>query len=116
MSSGCGCNDHDHDHNDADETITLTLDDGSEVVCEVLGNFNLEGVDYIALMPEDDDEVLIYRYKQEGDQIALEAIESDEEFNTVSEAFDELFCEEEDFDDESDDDIEFEEDMDEEDD
>ena len=65
MNCDCGCNGHDHD--DSIKTITLTLDDGTEMECEVLGNFNLEGTDYIVLSPDGDDEVLIYRYKEEGE-------------------------------------------------
>ena len=111
MSRNCDCNnhehEHDHDHEDEIETISLTLDDGTEVECEILGTFEMNDINYIVLMPEEDEEVLIYRYKEEGDQISLEAIESDEEFETVSEAFDELFGEEdegidEDFEDDAD--------------
>ena len=51
--------------------------------------------DYIALLPlegeaADNDEVYLYRYKVEGDnEPVLENIESDEEYELVSEAFDE---------------------------
>jgi len=111
MARDCGCNDHEHDHEHDHEdeegidTISLTLDDGTEAVCEILGNFEMNGINYIVLMPEDDDEVLIYRYKEEGEEISLEAIESDEEFEAVSEAFDELFCDEDEDDEEEDDDF-----------
>jgi len=101
---------HDHEHDDLIETVTLTLDDGTEAVCEVLGNFEMNGTNYIVLSPEDDDEVLIYRCKEEGDQISLEAIESDEEFEAVSEAFDELFGDDEIDDDDDDDDYGFDDD------
>ena len=104
------CGGHENENEEAYETITLTLDDGTEVICEVIGTFDLDGVDYIALMPEEDEEVLIYRYSEEGDQISLKAIESDEEFEAVSEAFDELFFEDEDDEDEDEDDDDEEED------
>ena len=100
------------DNDEIIETITLTLNDGTELDCEVLGYFNMEGTDYIALSPEEDEEVLIYRYKKDGDQISLSEIESDEEFESVSEVFDELFCEDDDFDeDEDDDDDDFDENL-----
>ena len=93
--SGCDCENCDHDHEDDGdeiETVSLTLDDGTEVTCEILGTFEMNGINYIVLMPEDDEDVLIYRYKEEGEEISLEAIESDEEFEAVSEAFDEWYC------------------------
>lgn len=82
--------------------ITLTLEDDSEMNCEVLGIFPVEGKDYIALLPEDageDGEVIIYRYTElENDEIQLDNIEDDEEFEKVGEAFDE-FMDEQEFDD-----------------
>ena len=111
MEHNCGCNGHDHDHDhdheddDAIETVSLTLEDGTEVTCEILGTFEMDGINYIVMSPEDDEDVLIYRYTEDGDTFSLEAIESDEEFEAVSEAFDELFCEDDD-DDEDDDDEE----------
>jgi len=76
----------------------------------------MNDINYIVLMPEDDEDVLIYRYKEEGEEISLEAIESDEEFEAVSEAFDELFGEEDEDDEDEDDDDEEDEDDDEDDD
>ena len=100
---GCGCG-HDHDHdmeelNEELDTITLTLDDDTELQCSILGVFDVEGIEdkeYIALLPEDDETVLIYQYKElENDEIELLAIEDDDEFDKVSAAFDSLFDEEE---------------------
>lgn len=82
--------------------ITLTLEDDSEMNCEVLGIFPVEGRNYIALLPEDageEGEVIIYRYTElENDEIQLDNIEDDEEFEKVGEAFDE-FMDEQEFDD-----------------
>ena len=100
---GCGCG-HDHDHdmeelNEELDTITLTLDDDTELQCSILGVFDVEGIEdneYIALLPEDDETVLIYQYKElENDEIELLTIEDDDEFDKVSAAFDSLFDEEE---------------------
>ena len=74
-------------HENEHETMTLTLDDNTEVECNILGIFDVEEKDYIALLPLDDDEFLIYQYKEDGEEIVLENIESDEEFEKVSEAF-----------------------------
>lgn len=82
--------------------ITLTLEDDSEMDCAVLGVFPAGGRDYIALLPEDageDGEVIIYRFTElENDEIQLDNIETDEEFEVVEEAFDE-FMDEQEFDD-----------------
>lgn len=80
--------------------ITLTLDDGSVLDCTVIAIFPVEEKDYIALLPIDpsiDDEdmsadVLIYEYTEleDSNEVQLDNIESDEEYEKVSEAFDEL--------------------------
>ena len=36
-----------------DTVVTISLDDGSETVCDILGLFDYEGTDYIAVMPID---------------------------------------------------------------
>ena len=51
------CQEHEHDcdcgcHEEADY-ITLQFDDGEDVECEILGLFDYEGAEYIALLPED---------------------------------------------------------------
>ena len=77
----CGCgHDHDHDIEEQElETMTLTLEDDTEIQCAVLGVFDVEGIEgkeYIALLPEDDETVLIYEYKElENDEIELLTIE-----------------------------------------
>ena len=45
--------------------ITLEFDDGVEVECEIMGVFDYDGKEYIALIPNDDtDDVYIYGYKE----------------------------------------------------
>ena len=82
------------------ETMTLTLDDDTELECSILGVFEVEGYEgreYIALLPLEDETVLLYRYMEEDDeQFVLDVIEDDEEFEKVSETFSELFDEEDD--------------------
>ena len=96
----CGCgHDHDHDIEEQElETMTLTLEDDTEIQCAVLGVFDVEGIEgkeYIALLPEDDETVLIYEYKElENDGIELLTMEDDAEFDKVSEAFDSIFDDE----------------------
>ena len=48
--------------------ITLEFDDGTEVECEIMGVFDADGKEYIALIPDDGtDDVYIYGYKEVGD-------------------------------------------------
>ena len=100
MSDNCGCGcGHDHDHEELEmETLTLTLDDDTELECGILGVFSVEGLEdkeYIALLPLEDETVLLYEYKENEDGIELLNIESDDDFDKVSNAFSELFDEEE---------------------
>lgn len=85
------------------DTITLTLDDDTELECGVLATFPVDGKQYIAVVPVDengefaeDAELYFYQFEDLGnDELNLIAIESDEEFEAVADAFDELLDEEE---------------------
>ena len=94
----CG-QDHEHEMEDQElETMTLTLEDDTELQCAILGIFDVEGIEgkeYIALLPEDDETVLIYQYNEiDDDNFELLTIEDDDEFDKVSSAFDSLFNDE----------------------
>jgi uncharacterized protein YrzB (UPF0473 family) len=76
-------------------TVTLLLDDDTECECAVVRIFTAGDKDYIALLPlegqaAENDEVYLYRYElsDNGDPI-LGNIETDEEYELVSDAFDE---------------------------
>ncbi len=101
MSNHDHNHEHNHDHDCGHEHITLTLDDGSEIECHVLGIFEVEDVEYIALLPIGEEEVFLYRYEEDEEGMELINIEDDEEFEIVAEAFYALFGddEEEDLDD-----------------
>lgn len=77
-------------------TVTLTLDDGTELECVVLTIFEAGDKEYIALLPLDgqeaeDGEVYLYRYTEDANgNPDLENILSDEEYEIVADAFDEL--------------------------
>lgn len=89
------------DNNFAEEemTVELELDDGSKVSCAVITILTVAKKDYIVLLPLDengdnqDGEVWFYGYKEnESDPNAepeLLYIENDDEYETVSDAFDE---------------------------
>ena len=85
-----------------DTTVTLTLEDGEVLECVVLTIFEAgnDGREYIALMPESDEDeegtVYLYRYGETGDgQPDLTNIESDAEYDEVSEAFEEILDQQE---------------------
>ncbi|NLK21650.1 MAG: DUF1292 domain-containing protein [Epulopiscium sp.] len=95
----CGCNNHNHndcgcDHNHDEEIIYLTLDDDTELKCNIIGTFELDNKDYIALLPEGEDQILLYGYKEEKDEICIINIDDDDEFDKVSDVFMDEFADE----------------------
>ena len=84
-----------YDRNDED-FITLEFEDGSEVECEIMGIFELDGKEYIALVPDDGtDDVYIYGYKEiSEEEFELIDILDDDEFKRVAEEFDRVTAEE----------------------
>ena len=83
--------------------VILSLDDGVELECAVYAIFDAGDRDYVALIPLDgsfdtDGDIYLYRYEASGENdedIQLGNIESDEEYEIVSDAFDELLDNEE---------------------
>ena len=96
---------HDHDCNcgcNEEVTVTLTLDNDEELECAVLTIYEVEGKEYIALLPlaedgsEEDGDVYIYRYiETEDGEPTLENIEDDDEYEAAADAFDEWLDEQE---------------------
>ncbi|MCI1723709.1 MAG: DUF1292 domain-containing protein [Lachnospiraceae bacterium] len=85
-------------------TVTLTLEDDTDVECAILAIYPVEGKQYIALLPIDengeakeDEDVFIYRYVDNGadKDPDLENIEDDAEYEAAADAFDELLDEDE---------------------
>lgn len=84
------------------ETITLEFEDAASEECEIIGVFEVDEKEYIALLPvatsDDDDEaeVFLYRYKEVGEEeFELEDIEDEAEFEKVAKEFNEIMDEEE---------------------
>ncbi|KKI90285.1 cyclopropane-fatty-acyl-phospholipid synthase [Bacillus sp. SA1-12] len=81
------------------EVFTITDENDQENEVEVLAAINLDGTDYVAVgfvedlqnESEEDIDVFFLMVDEEGD---FSPIESDEEFDKVSAAFDELMDEE----------------------
>jgi len=92
----CGC----QDGKDEDVKITLEFEDDEKVVVEPLFIFNLDGKDYIALVPEDkgsddaedeEDDVYLYIYHDLSDEeFEFLDIEDDEEFDKVCKEFERI--------------------------
>ena len=89
--------------------MTIVTDEDEELKCSVLGIFDVDDNEYIALLPVGEDEVLLYRYEEKDDEGDFELlnIETDEEFAKVEDAFFDLF-EEDAFEDENFDEDDFE--------
>ena len=94
------------DGDDEVSVITVEMEDGVERECQIIAIFEIEEQDYIALLPteefegvgEDEEveaDVYFYRYDENGDEIELSTLESDEEFNIVREVFEQIIDEEE---------------------
>ena len=83
------------------DTMTLDLDDGGKLECIVLNVFPVNNREYIALLPmndeghvEEDAQIFLYRFEELGDdEVNLETIEDDDEFELVSDYFDEMLDE-----------------------
>lgn len=75
--------------------ITLEFENGEEIECEIMGSFDYDGKEYIALIPEDDtDDVYIYGYKEvNDDEFELVDIDDDKEFEKVVAEFDRIMTE-----------------------
>ena len=82
--------------NGEDITVDLDLDDGRTVTCTTMIILTVDAKDYIVLLPLDENgqnnsgEVWFYQYiPGEGDEPQLGYISKDEEYEKVSDAFDE---------------------------
>lgn len=77
------------------DMVTLEFED-KEVECEIMGVFEAEGKEYIALIPDDGtDDVWIYGYKEVGDdEFEIIDIEDDAEFEVAVKEFDAIMASE----------------------
>ncbi len=81
-----------------DVRVTLDLDEGDSIECRILTIFSVGEQDYIALIPQDengednaDGEIFLYRYAEDAEgNPSLDNIETDEEYDRVSDAFSDL--------------------------
>lgn len=74
-----------------EDMLTITLEDDSELDCHVLLTYEMNGKDYIALLPIDSEEVYLYSYVElEDGELELSNIEDKDEFAAVADEFYEL--------------------------
>ena len=88
-----------NDYEDEEMTVELELENGEKVNCAIITILEVEGKDYIALLPlnengeNEDGEVWFYGYSENPDdpneEPVLEYIADDEEYESVADAFDE---------------------------
>lgn len=80
------------------DKIDLELDDGTMLSCAVIGIFEIDEYpdsEYIALLPDDSDDLLLYRYYEQDDgAFELDNIETEEEFAAVEKSLLEFMDEE----------------------
>ena len=79
---------------------TLTDDEGNEQDFELLAEADIEGKLYYALAPldEESEEYVILSVTEDGDELFLETIEDDDEFEKAEDYFNDLFMSEIDYD------------------
>ena len=79
-----------------EEALVVTLTDeetGEEKDFEVLADEVVDGQRYFALIPSDEesDEYVILKVMEEGDDLLLETIEDDDEFEKLEDYFNDKF-------------------------
>ncbi len=81
--------------------VTLTDEEGVERDFDVIGNMELDGCEYYALVAVDgaEDEYIILKAVVEDGEEVLITIDDDDEFDRVADAFDNEMMEEYDLDD-----------------
>ena len=72
---------------DEENIIEITDEDGDVIKCELYDILEFEGKQYALLIEadneEDDPEVVLMRYTEEGEEVYFETIDDEDEFNRV---------------------------------
>ncbi len=80
-----------------DMFVTVELEDGTNQTFQIIKIFEVDGQDYIAVCPvEEEEEEVIYFYRHFEDEDGtpyVDNIESDEEFERITDRFDEILDE-----------------------
>ncbi len=93
------------DNNYEAEIVTLTDEDGNEIDFEIIGQHEMNGELYVALLPAEEEEkdgsqweYTVLKLAKDGDEEMLVTIDDDDEFEAVAAYFDDLFSSEIDYD------------------
>lgn len=83
-----------------DNTIEIIDDDGTTIKCELYDVVEFDGKQYAVLAEKDSEdeepELVLMRYTEEGEESYFETIDDDDEFERVSEYIENLDTEDED--------------------
>ena len=83
-----------------DNTIEIIDDDGTTIKCELYDIVEFDGKQYAVLAEKDSEdeepELVLMRYTEEGEESYFETIDDDDEFEIVSEYIENLDTEDED--------------------
>lgn len=78
------------------DTIEMTMDDGTNQEFAILDDFEFEGKTYMVVSKIVDNQIeedfYIYGYKEDGDDLIIDYIEDDDEYNRIGDAYEQL-CE-----------------------
>ena len=77
---------------DMDQIFTLTDEEGNESQFELIGNLDINGNTYVALVPvdsnsEEEEYVILTVEEDENGEEFLEPIEDDDEYESIAEIF-----------------------------
>ena len=78
------------------EWVTLYTDDGDEIECEILRRFDIDGITYAVIRPDEDNDItnegiFICRYSEEDDgSFMLEDIGDDDELKNAYDTYEQL--------------------------
>lgn len=77
----------DHESEPGVEYIYLELADGKELACQVVAVFEMENNEYIALLPDGQEDVYLYSYGDDNGEPTVIRIEDDNEYERASAEF-----------------------------
>lgn len=91
------------------QIFTLTDEEGNEMEFELIGQHEMNGTTYVALLPATDEETesandngeweyIVLKLAKDGDEEILVTVDDDDEFDDIADYFDDLFSQEIDYD------------------
>lgn len=85
------------DNEEMFETLLIPMEDGTEIECAILDDFEVLGKKYIIVGTIEGDELTdeeyLYSYEEEGEDIIISSIEDDDELEAVYAEYEKLIAE-----------------------